>query len=249
MANRRLRKPLARPLQNKERKKNMYCPTCGKETPENSAFCLHCGAKILSPKVAPAQSAILEWEEDDFIYSWSHKQTYYDSGKWTEAQVRAELWMNFQAQITSQIQKMYDDGWQPIGEVSPSNINLNYFSEFSTGAWLFMGIITGGIFLLFPFAFTTKYIEPTIFRISMRRPVKAGTVKKVKSVFDVVLLSCGSQKIEVIKVIRQLAACGLGEAKNLSESSGSTILMNVPKSTAETARAKLESVGATVQLR
>lgn len=164
------------------KKENIHCPSCGNKTPENSAFCLHCGAKISSPNVALAQSAVLEWEEVDFTYSWSHKETYYDARKLTESQVRAELWTNFQAQIASQMQKMYVDGWQTIEEVSPSKIRLNYFSELNTGAWLIVGIITGGILLLFPSVFSTKYIEPTMFRISMRRPVKSGTVKKTNGV-------------------------------------------------------------------
>jgi len=31
----------------------MYCPSCGKETPENSSFCLHCGKPIIAPAAAP----------------------------------------------------------------------------------------------------------------------------------------------------------------------------------------------------
>jgi len=58
----RATKPMAESLlvQNKETKENMICPSCGKETPDNSAFCLHCGVKISSPNVAPAQAASKE---------------------------------------------------------------------------------------------------------------------------------------------------------------------------------------------
>jgi hypothetical protein len=38
----------------------MNCPACGKETPDNNAFCLHCGVKISNPSAAPVQSVSSE---------------------------------------------------------------------------------------------------------------------------------------------------------------------------------------------
>jgi hypothetical protein len=78
---------------------------------------------------------------------------------------------------------------------------------------------------------------------------RKAVVATEEASFDVILLSAGNRKIDVIKVIRELTNFGLGEAKNLSQSTGAIVLRNVPRSIAESAKEKLESVGATVQLK
>lgn len=67
--------------------------------------------------------------------------------------------------------------------------------------------------------------------------------------FDVVLKDHGAKKIQVIKAVRALTDLGLKEAKGVVEDTPSTILEAVSKEAAEEAKAKLESEGATVEIK
>lgn len=67
--------------------------------------------------------------------------------------------------------------------------------------------------------------------------------------FDVVLLDGGSNKIQAIKVVRELTGLGLREAKAAVEETPSKIKEGVSKDDAAAARAKLEEVGAKVEVR
>jgi large subunit ribosomal protein L7/L12 len=67
--------------------------------------------------------------------------------------------------------------------------------------------------------------------------------------FDVVLTSFGSQKIQVIKVVRAVTGLGLKEAKDLVEAVPSPVKQSIPKQEAEDIKAKLEEVGAEVKLK
>ena len=67
--------------------------------------------------------------------------------------------------------------------------------------------------------------------------------------FDVELTSFGDKKIQVIKVVRELTALGLKEAKDLVESAPGKILEGVAKDAAESAKAKLEEQGATAEIK
>lgn len=70
-----------------------------------------------------------------------------------------------------------------------------------------------------------------------------------KTEFDVELTSFGDKKIQVIKVVRELTALGLKEAKDLVESAPGKILEGVAKDAAESAKAKLEEQGATAEIK
>jgi large subunit ribosomal protein L7/L12 len=67
--------------------------------------------------------------------------------------------------------------------------------------------------------------------------------------FTVTLKDIGPKKIEVIKVVRQLTALGLKESKELVDGAPSTVLEAVAKEAAEDAKAKLEAVGAAVEIK
>ncbi|MBS9784103.1 50S ribosomal protein L7/L12 [Candidatus Gracilibacteria bacterium] len=69
-----------------------------------------------------------------------------------------------------------------------------------------------------------------------------------KSSFNVMLTSAGSQKIAVIKVIREITGLGLGDAKGLADNGGE-IKKDAPKDEAEKIKAQLEEAGATVELK
>ncbi len=67
--------------------------------------------------------------------------------------------------------------------------------------------------------------------------------------FDVVLSAVGDQKIQVIKVVRELTSLGLREAKEVVDNAPSEVLRGVPKDVAQAAKEKLEAVGASVTIR
>ena len=67
--------------------------------------------------------------------------------------------------------------------------------------------------------------------------------------FDVILSAAGANKIQVIKVVRELTSLGLKEAKDLVEAAPKAILEKVNKETAEKAKEQLEGAGAKVTLK
>ena len=70
-----------------------------------------------------------------------------------------------------------------------------------------------------------------------------------KSDFDVVLAEAGAEKIKVIKVVREITGLGLKEAKDLVDGAPKTLKEAVAKDAAEEMKAKLEEVGAKVELK
>jgi large subunit ribosomal protein L7/L12 len=70
-----------------------------------------------------------------------------------------------------------------------------------------------------------------------------------KTEFDVVLAEVGAEKIKVIKVVREITGLGLGEAKALVDGAPKTLKEAAPKEEAESIKAKLEEVGAKVELK
>jgi len=67
--------------------------------------------------------------------------------------------------------------------------------------------------------------------------------------FSVILKEFGANKINVIKVVRELTGLGLKEAKDLVESAPKPVKEGVPKEEAEKAAAKLKEAGATVEIK
>jgi len=70
-----------------------------------------------------------------------------------------------------------------------------------------------------------------------------------KDEFDVVLTSAGEKKIQVIKVVRELTALGLKEAKDLVDGAPKPVKEGVAKAEAEEMKKKLEEAGGAVELR
>lgn len=70
-----------------------------------------------------------------------------------------------------------------------------------------------------------------------------------KTEFDVVLASAGSEKIKVIKIVRELTGLGLKEAKEVVDGAPKTLKEGVSKEDAENIKAKLAEVGATVEVK
>ena len=96
------------------------------------------------------------------------------------------------------------------------------------------------------------------FGVTAAAPVAPGAVSAAgagpteaeeKTEFDVVLNSAGDKKIQVIKVVRALTSLGLKEAKELVESAPAKVKEGLAKEDAEKAKAKLEEVGAVVEIK
>jgi large subunit ribosomal protein L7/L12 len=77
----------------------------------------------------------------------------------------------------------------------------------------------------------------------------AAPVEEEKDEFDVILTEAGAQKIQVIKVVRELTSLGLKEAKDLVDGAPKPVLEKVSKEDAEKGKAKLEESGAQVEMK
>ena len=70
-----------------------------------------------------------------------------------------------------------------------------------------------------------------------------------KTEFDVILAGAGDQKIKVIKVVREITGLGLKEAKDLVDNTPKALKEGVSKEEAEAIKAKLDEVGANVEVK
>ena len=78
---------------------------------------------------------------------------------------------------------------------------------------------------------------------------EAAAAAEEKTEFDVILQAVGGNKINVIKVVREITALGLKEAKDLVEAAPKPVKEGVSKEEAETVRQKLADAGATVEVK
>ena len=78
--------------------------------------------------------------------------------------------------------------------------------------------------------------------------VAAGAAEE-KTEFDVILASVGAEKMKVVKAVKDLSGLGLKEAKDIVDNAPKAIKEGVSKEEAEQMKAKLEEVGATVELK
>ena len=78
---------------------------------------------------------------------------------------------------------------------------------------------------------------------------EAAAPAEEKTEFDVILQAIGANKINVIKVVREVTALGLKEAKDLVEAAPKPVKEGVSKEEAETVRQKLADAGATVEVK
>ena len=86
---------------------------------------------------------------------------------------------------------------------------------------------------------------------AMAAPAAAAAAAPVeeKTEFDVVLVNFGAEKIKVIKVVREATGLGLAEAKAIVEAAPKALKEGISKEDAEALKAKLEEVGAKVELK
>ena len=79
--------------------------------------------------------------------------------------------------------------------------------------------------------------------------VAGGAAAEEKTEFDVVLASAGDNKIKVIKAVREITGLGLKEAKEIVDGAPKTLKEGVSKDEANEMKAKLEEVGAAVEVK
>ena len=91
------------------------------------------------------------------------------------------------------------------------------------------------------------------FGVTAAAPVAAaaagGAAAEEQTEFDVILNSAGDQKIKVIKVVREVTGLGLKEAKALVDEAPKALKEGVSKEEAEEIKAKVEEVGASVEVK
>ncbi len=80
-------------------------------------------------------------------------------------------------------------------------------------------------------------------------PGAGAAVAEEKTEFDVILSGAGAEKIKVIKVVREITALGLKEAKDLVEGAPKPVKEGVNKAEAEEIKKKLTDVGASVDIK
>lgn len=92
------------------------------------------------------------------------------------------------------------------------------------------------------------------FGVTAAAPVAAagaagGAVAAEQTEFDLILAAAGDQKIKVIKAVREITGLGLKEAKELVDNTPKAIKEGIAKEEAEELKAKLEEVGASVEVK
>lgn len=80
-------------------------------------------------------------------------------------------------------------------------------------------------------------------------PAEAAPAAEEKTSFDVILAAAGDNKLQVIKVVRELTQLGLKEAKDLVEGAPQKVKEGVSKEEAEEVKKKLEEAGAKVEIK
>ena len=93
-------------------------------------------------------------------------------------------------------------------------------------------------------------IEPAAAAVAVAGPAAdaGAAAADEKTEFTVTLKDAGSQKVAVIKAVKELTGLGLGEAKALVDNAPSPIKEKVSKDEAEAAKKALEEAGATVEV-
>lgn len=94
-------------------------------------------------------------------------------------------------------------------------------------------------------------IEPAAATVAVAAPAAAAgeAAAAEKSAFDVILKNAGQSKLQVIKVVKEIAGLSLGDAKALVDAAPKAIKEGVSKEEAESVKAQLEEAGAEVEVK
>lgn len=97
--------------------------------------------------------------------------------------------------------------------------------------------------------FGVSAAAPMAFAAMPAAGAAAAPVEEEKTEFDVILAGAGAQKIQVIKVVREITGLGLKEAKDLVDGAPKPVKEAVSKADAEAIKAKLVEAGASVEIK
>lgn len=92
-------------------------------------------------------------------------------------------------------------------------------------------------------------IKPAAAAVAVAATAAAPAAAAEKTEFDVILKSAGAQKLNVVKVVKDLTGLGLKEAKDLVDGAPKPVKEKCDKATAEDLKKKLEEAGAEVELK
>ena len=93
-------------------------------------------------------------------------------------------------------------------------------------------------------------IKPAAAAVAVAAPAGGGAAAPAeKTEFDVILKAAGAQKLNVVKVVKDLTGLGLKEAKDLVESAPAPVKEGVSKADAAKFKKELEEAGATVEVK
>jgi len=93
-------------------------------------------------------------------------------------------------------------------------------------------------------------IEPAAAAVAVAAPASGGAAAAVEQTeFDVILKAAGAQKLNVVKIVKDLTGLGLKEAKDLVDGAPKPIKEKVDKATAEDLKKKLEEAGAEIEVK
>jgi large subunit ribosomal protein L7/L12 len=85
--------------------------------------------------------------------------------------------------------------------------------------------------------------------VAAAAPAAAGAVAVEQTEFNVVMTSFGANKVNVIKVVREITGLGLKEAKDMVEAAPAVVKEGIAKADAEKVKKQLEDAGATAELK
>lgn len=92
-------------------------------------------------------------------------------------------------------------------------------------------------------------IEPAAAAVAVAAPAAAAAVVEEKTSFDVILKASGANKLQVVKIVKELTGLGLKEAKDLVDGAPKPVKEGISKGEADDLVAKLKEAGAEVEVK
>lgn len=93
-------------------------------------------------------------------------------------------------------------------------------------------------------------IEPAAAAVAVAAPAAAGAAAEVEQTqFDVILVSAGQAKLQIVKVVKEITGLGLKEAKELVDAAPKAIKEKVSKAEAEQVKSQIEEAGGEVEIK
>ncbi|PKO98793.1 MAG: 50S ribosomal protein L7/L12 [Bacteroidetes bacterium HGW-Bacteroidetes-8] len=93
-------------------------------------------------------------------------------------------------------------------------------------------------------------IEPAAAAVAVAGPVAAAAVEVEQTQFDVILISAGQAKLQIVKVVKEITGLGLKEAKDLVDTAPKAVVKEkVSKAEAEQVKSQIEEAGGEVEIK